>query len=438
MGRHTLAFVIAAMMIIKLAHADNWAVLVSGSDGYYNYRHQADVCHTYHLLKNNGYKESNIIVFMKDDIAYNTENPFPGTIINYPGGPNVYEGVKMDYTGKDVTPTNFLNVLLGKDMSGIGTGKTLKTSSEDRVFVYFSDHGAPGLIAFPDYVMLYSKDLIETLDRMSSDNHFKEMVFYLEACESGSMFDRVLSDKLRIYATTAANPTESSYACDYDETYKAYLNDCYTRSFLNDTSNNDLHSQTLQDQFLRIKKSSTHSNVCQYGDMSIAKQPLSNWFLGTANKASNDLVFSSPPLTNFHLQKTKGLVNRNVKLEFLLKKIETATDSADKIKWQLELDDYKRDESKADTVFAAMSSMFELHYVRDAAANNGANDGDKCHTEVLDHDCIKEAAMVYQSECGKFNEYSIRYATYLNDACKARVSVNQLQKQLNRICSVVV
>ncbi len=26
-----------------------WAVLVAGSDGFFNYRHQADVCHAYHV-----------------------------------------------------------------------------------------------------------------------------------------------------------------------------------------------------------------------------------------------------------------------------------------------------------------------------------------------------------------------------------------------------
>ncbi len=26
-----------------------WALLVAGSSGWYNYRHQADVCHAYHV-----------------------------------------------------------------------------------------------------------------------------------------------------------------------------------------------------------------------------------------------------------------------------------------------------------------------------------------------------------------------------------------------------
>jgi len=283
--------------------------------------------------------------------------------------------------------------------------------------------------------MLYSKDLISTLSSMSTNNQFSEMVFYLEACESGSMFDKVLSEKLRIYATTAANPTESSYACDYDEKYKAYLNDCYTMNFLNDTSNSNLHVRTLQDQFVKVKETSTLSNVCQYGDLSIASQPLSNWF--SNDKIASNSFFVHPSNSFNPPESRKGIVSRDVKLDFLLKKIKASTDEDEKQECIQELESYKKQQSKADVVFGAMSSMFDLHYVRDA--KNGMNGGgDNCHSELIDHDCIKEAATVFESECGKFNEYSIRYASYLNDACMAKVSINQLQKQLNRICSVVM
>ena len=72
-----------------------------------------------------------IIVFAYDDIANNTRNPFPGKVFNKPTysdpGVDVYQGVKIDYSGKDVTPTNFQNVLTGDKaaMSGIGSGKVL-------------------------------------------------------------------------------------------------------------------------------------------------------------------------------------------------------------------------------------------------------------------------------------------------------------------------
>ena len=54
---------------------------------------QADVCHAYQILKQGGLKDENIIVFMYDDMAYDTNNPTPGIIINKPNGPDVYKGV---------------------------------------------------------------------------------------------------------------------------------------------------------------------------------------------------------------------------------------------------------------------------------------------------------------------------------------------------------
>ena len=50
--------------------AANWAVLVAGSSEWTNYRHQADVCHSYQILHKNGIPDSNIIVMMYDDLAH--------------------------------------------------------------------------------------------------------------------------------------------------------------------------------------------------------------------------------------------------------------------------------------------------------------------------------------------------------------------------------
>ncbi|GJW23791.1 uncharacterized mitochondrial protein-like protein [Tanacetum coccineum] len=59
----------------------NWALLVAGSNEYENYRHQADVCHAYQILKRGGLKDENIMVFMYDDIANHRYNPKPGAFL---------------------------------------------------------------------------------------------------------------------------------------------------------------------------------------------------------------------------------------------------------------------------------------------------------------------------------------------------------------------
>lgn len=53
---------------------------------------------------------------------------------------------------------------------------------------------------------------MKTLKTMNTQNMYKQLTFYMEACESGSMFAGLpAGSPLNIYATTAANGQESSW-----------------------------------------------------------------------------------------------------------------------------------------------------------------------------------------------------------------------------------
>ena len=90
---------------------EQWAVLVAGSNGWDNYRHQADVCHAYQVLHQHGVPDDHIVVMMYDDIAHDMMNPTPGIIINHPNGSDVYHGVPKDYVNASVCPEIFLQVI---------------------------------------------------------------------------------------------------------------------------------------------------------------------------------------------------------------------------------------------------------------------------------------------------------------------------------------
>ncbi|KAH7962126.1 hypothetical protein HPB52_014532 [Rhipicephalus sanguineus] len=252
-----------------------WALLVAGSNGYYNYRHQADICHAYHVLHNHGIPDERIVVMMYDDIANSTENPTPGVIINHPKGKDVYQGVPKDYTGDLVTPQNFLDILEGKKVKG-GSGKVIASGPNDHIFVNFADHGAPGLIAFPNDE-LHARQFMKVIKRMNKQKKFAKMTIYIEACESGSMFDGLLPENVNVYATTAANPDESSYACYWDDKRQTYLGDVYSVNWMEDSDKEDLHTETLIDQFKLVRKETNTSHVMEYGDLDIGQLSVSEF-----------------------------------------------------------------------------------------------------------------------------------------------------------------
>lgn len=63
----------------------------------------------------------------------------------------------------------------------------------------------------------------QALIYMHQNKKYSKLVFYLEACESGSMFNTLLPKNINIFATTASDPATSSYACYYDSKRNTYL-----------------------------------------------------------------------------------------------------------------------------------------------------------------------------------------------------------------------
>lgn len=118
----------------------------------------------------------------------------------------------QDYTGADVTVANFLAVLKG-DAAAVkgGSGKVIASGPKDHVFVYYSDHGGPGILGMPEPPFLMGDDINRVLREKHAARGFEELVFYLEACESGSIFQGLLPKDINVYAVTAANAEENSW-----------------------------------------------------------------------------------------------------------------------------------------------------------------------------------------------------------------------------------
>ncbi|CAG2116783.1 unnamed protein product, partial [Medioppia subpectinata] len=215
-----------------------------------------------------------------DDIAYNEKNIFPGKVYNRPTGHNgtdVYPGVPKHYTGEDVNPENFLKVLAGDEGLKKAGKKVLESGPNDHVFVFFDDHGAPDIICFP-HKALKAMDLLNILKQMHHDKKYAKLVVYIEACFSGLMFYKILPTDINIYATTAAKPDEGSDWCYYDEDINNHVGNTCSVNWMENTES-ATNDTTFQDQFDYIKLHTPNSTAQQYGDLSIAKLPIS-LFLG--------------------------------------------------------------------------------------------------------------------------------------------------------------
>jgi len=140
--------------------------------------------------------------------------------------------------------------------------------------VFFADHGAPGMVSFPQYVDMHKSDFQQVLQTMSDKKMFKKLTYYLETCESGSMFQGM--NIPGVYALSAAGPSESSWAayCDQDKDLVngvwlgACLGDVFSVSWMENDDATDITKESLQKQFKLVKDLTTKSQVTQWGDLS--------------------------------------------------------------------------------------------------------------------------------------------------------------------------
>ncbi|KAK8761363.1 hypothetical protein V5799_027368 [Amblyomma americanum] len=395
-----------------------WALLVAGSREYYNYRHQADICHAYHVLHNHGIPDERIVVMMYDDIANNTLNPTPGEIVNHPKGKNVYLGTPKDYTGDLVTPKNFLSILQGKKVKG-GSGKVIGSGPKDHIFVYFSDHGAPGILAFPE-TELHAKPFVRVIKKMHEENKFAKMVMYIEACYSGSMFDGLLPNNFNVYVTTAADHKESSYACYWDDKRNAFLGDVYSVNWMENSDAADLQQVTLKDQFETVRKETTKSHVMQYGDLTFTNLPLSK-FQGLQKAKS----IESPKVAR------NAVPSADVPIAILRNMLTKASTNAAHRSLSRKLQRALRDRNFVKDKVAEIARFVAKGDIENATSLLGPMQ------QLRNFDCYEKAVRHFNEICFRLskNSYALEYLSALANMCESRYPVAQIISAMDMACS---
>jgi len=447
------AFIIGVLCLTAIASAQavSWAVIVAGSNGYGNYRHQADACHAYQIVKKNGIPEERIIIMHYDDIAHNSQNPFKGQVFNKPTaagtpGIDVYAGCGKDYTGNTVSADNFIHVITGNAsaVAGVGNGKVLQSGAEDNVFIYFTDHGGPNIIAFPVGAYLQSSRLNAALKTMHDRKMFKKLVFYLEACESGSMFSGLLPSNINVYATTAANPTESSWGfyCPPEDkingkTIGSCLGDEYSIQWMEDTDTNG-PLETLATQFTTVKAKTLKSHVMQYGDVSFTSLNIGQFqgqkyntseFASPFVNLGSPVVASGTPVTR---ESAGAVPSRDIPMHLAYYRYLRAekTDLVAAHAAASDLLAHINGRMKTDKMFMQIAEAFVANDAQEFL-NRASVNAAECGS------CCEQGHAAVELACGGYGEYGMNYIKVVNNICALNANNAAFGRVLaNKIASV--
>jgi len=181
---------------------------------------------------------------------------------------------------------------------------------------------------------LYADKLQMAIDTMQEKQMYSEILFYLEACESGSMFPRLLPSD-NVYAMTASDAKQSSWAAycsPHDVVGETKINTClgdlFSVNWMEDTENGNPATETIGSQHESVVKKTSKSPVLEFGNMDIKKEvvgdfegveAVSDWYSylsaevkSTINKHAG--TWLQDPLMNANLSTVDS---RDIKLHYM-------------------------------------------------------------------------------------------------------------------------
>ncbi|MEE6494370.1 hypothetical protein FKM82_017116 [Ascaphus truei] len=298
----------------------HWVVLVAGSNGWYNYRHQADVCHSYQIVKRNGIPDEQIVVMMYDDIADNEES------------------------------------------------------------------WGPLVLLFPWFCLI-----------------------------AGSLFT--------VYATTAANAKESSYACYYDELRDTYLGDLYSVTWMEDSDSEDLTKETLHKQFILVKQHTNTSHVMQYGNRTISLMKVKQ-FQGSGKKVV-------PPVALEPVKHLDLTPSPDVPLAILKRKLMATNDI---VKARQIVAEIKSHQEAKELIKESMRKIVYLVTGSEEIAEDILSDKLIINEPV----CYRGAAEHFKAHCFNWHtplyEYAMRQLYALVNLCEVGYPVERIQLAMDKVC----
>ncbi|KAH0451592.1 hypothetical protein IEQ34_018891 [Dendrobium chrysotoxum] len=338
----------------------------------------------------------------------------------------ISEDNSQDYVGDDINVKNFFAVLLGDKKSiSSGSGKVVDSGPDDHIFIFYSGHDSPGLL-----------------------------VIYLEACESGSIFEGLLPEDISIYATTTSNAVEHSWGTyclggspSPPSEYLTCLGDLYSiswmkdryirectylpskiccRGFPNMSSILKINTRTLADNTYNHG-----SHVMQYGELGINEEK--NFLYIGLNPTNDNSIFIEEDNS---LPFTPSAVNqRDADLIYYWHKFinspEGSSKKLDAQKGLLDiLTDYMHVDNSINLIGKLLFGSEKGIQVLSAIRKTGL-------PLVDDWACLKSMVRIFELHCGSLSQYGIKHMCSIANICNAGISNKTMAKVSAEVCSQI-
>ena len=254
------------------AVTDHWAVVISPSTSWANYRHQADAFAMYQTLRRHGYDDDHIVLIVEDNLANDERNAFPGKIyVERSSNPqetdplvndDVRKDAVVDYHFSDLTRDDLADIMLGRQSDHLP--QVIHPTETSDVFFFWSGHGGHGegpLWGNEDARGYGTARIKDIVNEMAAQQKFRRMMFSIETCFSG-LWGEALKGVPNVLVMTAATGYETSKADVHDRELGTFLSNAFARTFRRQV--NASNGVSIYDIYRELFRTTTGSHVSIY------------------------------------------------------------------------------------------------------------------------------------------------------------------------------
>lgn len=250
---------------------DQYAVLVQGSAGFGNYRHQADVLNMYQLLRRGGFDDNHIILVLDAALSQDERNPLKGVIRASEMGEDLLGGTGslpkavVDYDSAGLDANDIADILLGNSSDKLPT--VLPRDSGQNVLLYWSGHGA-NLDEEASYEFEwrdsgpgkgFSDELLrQTVSNLLQMQQARKLLIIAEPCFGEGVVQR-LEGIVGVMALTGAAYNEQSWADNWSSEYQVWMSDRFSQNVVDFLT--EQPQGTYKDLYLHCAKYTLGSHV---------------------------------------------------------------------------------------------------------------------------------------------------------------------------------
>ena len=212
MFNHVPVLLLLASVLTSLIESrKTFALIVSSSRYWPNYRDKTNIAFFYNTVKSLGVPDRRIISMFSDEIQCHPRNPFPGLL--YDNNPRLASPVspgRVTVRGNEVSRENFFRILHQRHAPFTPRYRRLEVDSESQIFVYFTGHSAVGYTKFQDYEDVDANDIAHAIEHLWRAASYSQLLWIGDTCRAASIHNAFYSPN--ITAIGSSNEIDKSYS----------------------------------------------------------------------------------------------------------------------------------------------------------------------------------------------------------------------------------